>query len=309
LYLVRLRRSRSWGLCTLATRLEGKVVLVTGGNTGLGEELCLELAKRGATVVMACRSWENSRRALERIRAESSNNDVHYMHLDLACLQSVKDFSSTFLASYPQFEVLVCNAGVWVPMEQNRKTENGFEIHAGVNHLGHFFLVQLLLSGSSPSRVVTVSSSLMNQARLDLEGIDHFREGRMPEPGKRSHAPTGYCDSKMMNALFARELGKRGGVTSVAVCPGWCYTQLARHVKMPAYVKLLIAPFAFMFMRSAWRGAQNILQAVVEERENLEQGGFYRECKLATQEMKKLEAMDKDAELLWKMSEAILVDY
>jgi len=307
LFWARRRRSRTWGLCTLATRLEGRLVVVTGGNTGLGAEVCLDLAKRGATVVMASRSWENSKNTLERVRAESGNNDVHYLHLDLANLESVREFSSDLLAKYPGARpILVCNAGVFVPMEQARKTEDGFEIHAGVNHLGHFLLVNLLLDqgATAPSRVVTVSSSLMNQARLDLEGVDHFREGRQLLAGeKKSRAPTGYCDSKMMNALFAVELGKRHrGLVSVGVCPGWCTTQLARHVRMPVFVKLLFAPIAFMFMRSAWRGAQNIIQAVLEDKDNLEQGGFYRECKLATEEMEKLKGKDKDAVKLWEMS-------
>jgi len=312
LYLIRRRRSRSWGLCTLPTRLEGRVVVVTGGNAGLGAELCLDLAKRGATVVLACRSWDNTKDTLARIRGESGNNDVHYMHLDLGNFCSIREFSSSLLAKYPEVHVLVCNAGVWVPMEQGRLTDEGHEVHTGTNHLGHFLLVSLLtdrLRESAPSRVVMVSSSLMNQAKLDLENTDHFGKGRQPEPGSRTFAPTGYCDSKMMNALFAQEFGRRlsgTGVTSVAVCPGWCYTQLARHVHIPFIKKIMFAPFAFMFMRSAWRGSQNILQAVLEESDKLEQGGFYRECKLATNEMKKLEGMADVSTQLWEVSEGLV---
>jgi len=307
LYIVRLRKSRSWGLCRLPNSVRGSLIIVTGGNAGLGKELCLELASRGARLVLACRSWENTKQALELMRTKSGNNDVHYMHLDLASLKSVREFAAEFLEKYGEgsLDTLVCNAGVWVPMDEGMKTEDGFEVHAGVNHLGHFLLANLLLPGlnKETGRVVMVSSLLANQAKLDLEAIDHFREGRQPIPGGKAVAPTGYCDSKLMNGLFASELGRREPwLRAVAVCPGWCYSQLARHVSFPLYKKILFAPIAFMFMRSGWRGAQNILQAVLEEKSSLVQGGFYRECKLASKETEKVKDMISESSKLWEVS-------
>merc|ERR1712032_895465 len=116
-----------------------------GANTGLGAEAALDLAKRGATLVLACRSFERTRPIVKQIREESGNNDVHYMHLDLASLQSVREFAGEVQAKYPAIHTLVCNAGVWMPMDKQAKTEDGFEVHAGVNHLGHFLLTSLLL--------------------------------------------------------------------------------------------------------------------------------------------------------------------
>ena len=237
LWLLRRWRSAKWGVCSLATRLRGQVIVVTGGNVGLGAEAALDLARRGATVVLACRSWDNTRDTLARIRAETGNNDVHYLHLDLGSLASVRQFAADVTAKFPEVHVLVCNAGVWHPMDQAARTSDGFEAHAGVNHLGHHLLTRLLLD-SSLARVVVVSSSLCAQGKLDFTEYDHFRSGRLPEPGRRSHAPTGYCDSKLMNVLFTKELASRRagrGLTAVSVCPGWCYTNLARHTGIKFY--------------------------------------------------------------------------
>lgn len=313
-YLVRRSRSRSWGLCTLNTNLEGKVVVVTGANVGLGLELVVQLATRGATVVMACRSWENTKDSLKLARDKTGNNDIHYMHLDLASFHSVREFSAELKQAYPAVYSLVCNAGVWYPMDQGRRTEEGHEIHAGINHLGHFLLTNLLLENLEfalpGSRIVMVSSSLMNQAQLDLDNVDHFSQGRQQEKNaKNNFAPTGYCDSKMMNALFARELGSRlgeTGVKCVTVCPGWCYTNLARHVKVSFLKKVLFVPFACMFMRSASRGSHNILQAVLEDSDKLVQGGFYRECKIAEAENNKIKNMKEVGGKLWNISEKLV---
>jgi len=312
LFFLRRWRSSKWGLCTSTRALDGQVIVITGANTGLGAEAAKDFAKRGATVILACRSFDNTKDTLKEIRESTGNNDVHYMHLDLANLESVREFSTAVAAKYPVIYALVCNAGVWSPMEKHMKTSDGFEIHAGVNHLGHFLLTNLLLDKleeSAPSRVVVVSSGLQNAGKLDFSTFDHFKEGRQPEPNSKSFAPTGYCDSKLMNALFTKELSVRlqgKGVTSVCLCPGWCYTQLARHVHIPFYKKILFMPIAFLFMRSATRGAQNIIQAVVEEDQNLVSGGFYKECKLAAKENSKLEDMAETGMQLWEISEKLV---
>ena len=119
-------------------------------------------------------------------------------------------------------------------MELRARTSDGLEAHAGINHLGHFLLTNLLLDRmleSAPSRVVVVSSAFCSQGTLDLDRYDHFREGRQPEPDYKSIAPTGYCDSKLMNVLFNKELARRvsgRGVMAVCLCPGFCSTQLNR---------------------------------------------------------------------------------
>ena len=249
LVLLRRWRSSKWGVCTLTTRLTGKVVIVTGGNAGLGEQTALDMARRGATVVLACRSSTSAQETVDRIRSQTGNKEVHYMRLDLADLQSVRQFAGELLERFPQVHCLVLNAGVWVPMDQKMKTSQGFEIHAGVNHLGHFLLTNLLLerlTQSAPARLVVVTSSLSSQGRLDFDKWDHFREGRQKEPGSKGFAPTGYCDSKLMNVMFSKEVAGRlegRGLTTVSVCPGWCKTELARHTGIKFYQELILDIF------------------------------------------------------------------
>jgi len=309
LFLLRRWRVSKWAVCTLKTKLNGKVVIVTGGNVGLGAEAAMDFAKRGATVILACRSWENTKDTLQMIRTKSGNNDVHYLHLDLGSLESVRQFAEDVQAKYPEIHTLVCNAGVWFPMEQKAKTSDGFEAHAGVNHLGHFLLTNLLLDRlalSAPARVVVVSSALSSSGKIDFEEYDHFKEGRQPDPSSKSFAPTGYCDSKMMNVLFAKELSVKAsgrGVMAVSLCPGWCYTSLARHVDIKFYKKILFLPIMLLFMRSASSGAQNIIQAVVEDENNLVNGGFYKECKLAAEQNAKMDDMAEIGQKLWEISE------
>lgn len=309
LYLLRRWRSSKWGRCSSTRMLNGEVIIITGGNAGLGAETAKDLAKRGATLILACRSFNNTKDVLEEIRVKSGNNDVHYMHLDLASLDSVKQFTTDLVSKYPKIYALVCNAGVWIPMENHAKTSDDFEIHAGVNHLGHFLLTNILLEKlvQPYPRIVMVSSALQSSGRLDFATYDHFKEGRQPEPGSKAFAPTGYCDSKQMNVLFAKEITNRmpnKGIFALSVCPGWCYTQLSRHVHISFLKKILFLPIMFLFMRSAARGAQNIIQAVVEDEDKLVNGGFYRECKLAD-ENTGLDAKSQIGKELWRLSEEL----
>ena len=309
-FLLRKWVSRKWGVCTLKTKLNGKVVIVTGGNVGLGAEAAMDLAKRGATVILACRSWENTKDTLHRIRTKSGNNDVHYLHLDLGNLESVRQFAEDVQAKYPEIHTLVCNAGVWFPMEKKVKTSDGFEAHAGVNHLGHFLLTNLLLDRlamSAPSRVVVVSSSLAEFGTLDFEKYDHFKEGRpRPDVPLPADAPTGYCDSKTMNVLFAKELSLKvsgRGVSTLSLCPGFCNTSIHRNSGVSLFKWILFMPMLYIIMRSAASGAENIIQAVVEDEDNLVNGGFYRECELAAEANAKFDEMSEVGQQLWEISE------
>ncbi|XP_023339813.1 retinol dehydrogenase 11 [Eurytemora carolleeae] len=148
----------------------------------------------------------------------------------------------------------------------------------------------------------------MRQGKYEPEKYDHFIAGRSLDPGvKPGFAPTGYCDSKLMNALFTKQLAEKTGssVTSVCVCPGWCYTQLARSIRIPFYKKFLFLPIAFIFMRSAVRGAHNIIHGAVEETSNLINGGFYRECKVSVEDNTRLDGLNESALNLWESSEKL----
>lgn len=147
--------------------------------------------------------------AADKIKNSTGHPNVQVLQLDLANLENIKNFASEIKEKFPKIDTLVCNAGVWFPMEENKKTDDNLEIHTGVNHLGHFLLTNLLIG--QLNRVVVVSSGLMMSGKIDLDDSRQFIEGRRIPEGERKpkHAPIGYCDSKLMNAIFARELAIR----------------------------------------------------------------------------------------------------
>jgi len=303
LFLIRRYMCRKWGSFHSDAKLDGKVVILTGGNSGLGAEVAKDMAARGATLILACRSWDRTKDFLATLRRRSKNNDVHFIKLDLASLQSVTQFTTEFKEKYNRLDILICNAGVWIPMDKNLKTEEGFEIHVGTNHLGHFLLTNQLLDllkSTANSRTVVVSSALMRTGRFDPADFDNFHEGRQPEK-KAGFAPTGYCDSKLMNALFARKLAEVApSIQTICVCPGFCATSLGRHVKIPWYKMIFFPLVALLFMRSAAKGAQNITFGALKQASELENGGFYRDCLLSDDYMRRLDKFNKEE--LWDLS-------
>jgi len=165
------------------------------------------------------------------------------------------------------------------------------------------------LAMSAPSRVVVVSSALSYWGKLDFEKYEHFKEGRpkLDEPVP-ANAPTGYCDSKLMNVLFAKELSVKAsgrGVTTLSLCPGLCNTSIFRNSDASFLKKFLAMPILLLFMRSAASGAQNIIQAVLEDEDTLVNGGFYQECKLSAENNAKFDDMSENGQKLWEISEKL----
>ncbi|MER6488203.1 oxidoreductase [Streptomyces virginiae] len=193
----------------------GRLVVVTGANSGIGYVTARELARRGAHVVLACRSQERGREALERLRAEAPGARAELRLLDLADLTSVRRFAEDW--SHDRLDLLVNNAGIaMVPFS---RTADGFESQFGVNHLGTFALTGLLmphLLASPDPRVVTVSSEGQRFARFDMGNLD----------AERGYRPLfTYIQSKRANLYFATELQRRADAAglrlrSMAVAPG-----------------------------------------------------------------------------------------
>ncbi|NWX38724.1 RDH12 dehydrogenase, partial [Notiomystis cincta] len=194
------RRYVAGGRCKSTARLEGKVVIVTGANTGIGKETARDLAQRGK-VIIACRDIAKAEAAASEIRAETGNQQVIVKKLDLADTKSIREFAEKFLAEEKELHILINNAGVMLCPYS--KTADGFEMHLGVNHLGHFLLTFLLLERlkhSAPARIVNVSSLAHHGGRIrfhDLHGERSYNRG------------LAYCHSKLANVLFTRELARR----------------------------------------------------------------------------------------------------
>ena len=204
----------------------GRTAIVTGANTGIGYETALALARKGAHVILACRDLKKAEAAVERITAERPAGSARARELDLSDLESVRRFAEKFAAEHERLDLLINNAGVMVPPYS--KTAQGFELQFGTNHLGHFALTaQLLpvLQRTAGSRVVVVSSTAHRMGKVDLEDLNFQRRGYRAWPA--------YCQSKLANLLFARELQRRlqaagSAVLVTAAHPGWTATELQR---------------------------------------------------------------------------------
>ncbi|XP_074959257.1 retinol dehydrogenase 12-like isoform X3 [Phalacrocorax aristotelis] len=147
-----IRRYVAGGECKSPARLEGKVAIVTGANTGIGKETARDLARRGARVIVACRDIAKAEAAASEIRADTGNQQVIVKKLDLADTKSIREFAEKFLAEEKELHILINNAGVMLCPYS--KTADGFEMHLGVNHLGTKVTANALHPGSVRSELV-----------------------------------------------------------------------------------------------------------------------------------------------------------
>jgi NAD(P)-dependent dehydrogenase (short-subunit alcohol dehydrogenase family) len=204
----------------------GRVVIITGANSGIGYETARALAKKGATVIMACRNQQKGEAAAKQIRNANPKGTVEVMQLDLGDLDSVRAFADEFKEQHDRLDLLINNAGIMHP--PFGKTTQGFETQFGVNHLGHFALTGLLLDltmRTPQARIVTVSSGAHRFGRIDFDDLN-------AEKGYRANAA--YGRSKLANLLFTYELQRKleaAGSKAIAVAahPGWTATNLQQH--------------------------------------------------------------------------------
>lgn len=268
-FSAQIRKYAAGSVCSSPARLDGKTVLITGANTGIGKETALELATRGARVIMACRNVEKGEEAAASIRAAFSKADVEVRELDLADTCSIRAFAQKFLREVNQLHILINNAGVM--MCPYTKTVDGFEMHIGVNHLGHFLLTSLLiglLKRSAPARIVVVSSLAHNFGWIrfhDLHSQGSYNSG------------LAYCQSKLANVLFTRELARRlqgSNVTVNSVHPGTVNSDLTRH----STLMMIVFTVCSMFLKTPREGAQtSIYCAVADELQSIS-GKHFSDC-------------------------------
>eukprot|EP00074_Homo_sapiens_P069273 XP_011521403.1 WW domain-containing oxidoreductase isoform X1 [Homo sapiens] len=235
----------------------GKVVVVTGANSGIGFETAKSFALHGAHVILACRNMARASEAVSRILEEWHKAKVEAMTLDLALLRSVQHFAEAFKAKNVPLHVLVCNAATFaLPWSL---TKDGLETTFQVNHLGHFYLVQLLqdvLCRSAPARVIVVSSESHRFTDIN-DSLGKLDFSRLSPTKNDYWAMLAYNRSKLCNILFSNELHRRlspRGVTSNAVHPGnMMYSNIHRSWWVYTLLFTLARPFTkSMLFDSAW---------------------------------------------------------
>ncbi|EEU45267.1 uncharacterized protein NECHADRAFT_41149 [Fusarium vanettenii 77-13-4] len=292
--------------------LSGKVILVTGGNTGLGLETVLQLAKHNpAHIYLAARSEEKGNRAIKEVQEKVPNAPpITFLRLDLGSLESTKAAAASFRASSDRLDILINNAGIMAVPEG--LTKDGYEIQFGTNHLGHALLTKLLLptlkataaTPSSDVRVVFLSSSAGSIAPKDSYHLDKAKT-TMPDIGTW----TRYGQSKLANIHYNAALAKRHpDIKFISLHPGVVKTNLGDSF-INSYGALLGTVFRFignMTSISVEKGALNQLWAATSQ--DVESGVFYYPVGV-TGKGSELSNNEKVREQLWEWTEKELESY
>ena len=274
----------------MATDLANKTFIVTGANTGIGKVTALELAKRGAHVILACRSAEKTQPVIDEIKRETGNDHIEFVQLDLGDLASVRRCAEELLARKEPIHGLINNAGL---AGQRGTTKDGFEIQFGTNHLGHYLFTRLLLDRlkqSGHARIVNVAS----QSHYSAKGIDW---DALQKPTRTTTAMREYGVSKLANVLFTKELARRlegTDVTTYALHPGVVATDVWRRVPRP---------FAWLMKRFMWtpeQGARTSLRCATAPELANETGRYYDHSR--EKQPSKLAQDAHLAEELWQKS-------
>ncbi|CAO2605053.1 Retinol dehydrogenase 14 [Lemmus lemmus] len=279
--------------------MHGKTVLITGANSGLGRATAAELLRLGARVIMGCRDLGRAEEAAGGQEPDATKGQLVVKELDLASLRSVRAFCQELLQEEPRLDVLINNAGIF--QCPYMKTEDGFEMQFGVNHLGHFLLTNLLLGllkSSAPSRIVVVSSKLYKYGDINFEDLN----------SEQSYNKSfSYSRSKLANILFARELARRLEGTNVTVNvlhPGIVRTNLGRHIHIPLLARPLFNLVSWAFFKTPLQGAQTSIYLASSPEVEGVSGKYFGDCK---EEELLPKALDESvARKLWDISEVMV---
>ncbi|XP_019736770.1 retinol dehydrogenase 12 isoform X2 [Hippocampus comes] len=298
----RRQRRGTWDPRACPTQLKGKTAIVTGGNSGIGKFIAMDFARRGARVILACRSVSRGAAAAQEIQAQTGNPDVHVRQVDLSSLDSVREFTEKILEEERALHILVNNAAVsGLPREI---TKDGFDVSFATNHLGPFLLTNQLLGrirdvlrmcvksfgralvnlnvaqlsnlikNSAPARIVTVSSINHKKGEVDFS---HFRGENVTYNLDRV-----YNHTKLHNIICTNELARRlrgSGVTANSVHPGIVMTGMMRHY--PFRIRCIFNLIGQFFFKSAEEGAVSAIYcAVSEEAEGISGKYFDSDCSI-----------------------------
>lgn len=294
--------------CLLTQRLDGKVVVVTGCNQGIGYEVVGELARRGARVIMACRDLDKAESARSRIlmRFKSTETirkpatELANLHgpqlecelLDLQSVSSLRNFASRLMAKEHSVDILINNAAV--NLRKPLFDSDGIELHLKINHLGHFLLTELirpLLEASvHGARVINVSSFNHRLAELSMKDLC------------RPVVGSPYSNSKLANVIHAKEISKRwkdSNVVAVSVHPGLTKTELFRHMPRTRWI---VHTLLSGLTKSPWQGSQTIVYCSLVD--DLTPGAYYVECRAGQVNS---QALDENVgNYLWTASEQLI---
>ena len=280
----------------MAFDIRGRVVVITGGNAGIGQAAATTLSRAGARVVITSRDPEKGEAARRQIETPGGA-PVACVPLDLASFDSIRTCAATLLERFSTLDILINNAGLI--LSARSETREGFETTLGVNHVGHFLLTELLLErirASAPSRIVVVSSAAHRRAITGLDFSDLQSE--------RHYRPfIVYARSKLANLYHARELARRlaeSGVTVNAVHPGTVATRFALDGDTQGWLQQFYRFFS-PFLLTPERGARPLIHAAASPELTGKTGLYLVRCRPVSPS--RAGRNDAAARRLWELSE------
>ncbi len=267
---------------TRSKDLTGKTYIVTGANSGIGLETARQLIMQGAHVVLACRRTDAGEQAARSFVGLKGTHEV--MRLDLADLQSVRDFVAAFTEKHDRLDGLACNAGLVTWGKEPKRTEDGLELTIAVSYFGHFLLTELLLDilrESAPSRMVIVSSvvhagSDKNRPNVDLNDLNF------------EHRPfnnfAAYAEAKVATVLYPKELAERLENTEVSVFsvhPGWARSNFGSGGSFPMRVAFsVMRPLSRVVSDSNEESAQTTLHCLLSDDAPNHSGAYFSQSSI-----------------------------
>nr|XP_034830224.1 retinol dehydrogenase 13-like [Maniola hyperantus] len=297
-FTFKLYQKLTCGVCRSSAHMVGKVVIVTGGNSGIGFETAKNLADRGARVIIACRSILRGEKATKEIIKCTGNKNVIHRHLDLSTFRSVREFCDGIYKTESRLDVLINNAGAGGL--GNQKTEDGNHLGMQVNYFGPFLLTNLLLpllKSSAPSRIVNVSSSIHMYGEVD------FRNLNMEKYWSDYLV---YANSKLYLNLMTLDLSRRlegTGVTVNALHPGVAATNIFRNIKNSIIRYLVQTTLNFLY-QSVWEASQtSVYLSVAPEVQDIS-GRYFSDCR--EKKPSKTSQNPEIAKKLWQESEKLV---
>lgn len=276
--------------------MEGKNCIVTGGNSGIGFETALALAKMGANLIIICRSEEKGATAAKMITAKSQNEHVEYVVADLSSQASIRSAAAFIRNKFSSIDVLINNAGAW--FSKMVLTEDGVERQFAVNHVAYFLLTRELLpalKNSTDARIICVGSDSHFQGKM------HFDDLNLT---KKYHGLRAYAQSKLANALFVYELDRKlrelelSNITVNCVQPGLVKTDIGtKHT-------ISLHDIAWRIRRmggvSPAKGAETSIFLATSDSIQGESGKYWDKC--STKPSSKKSYIEEDAARLWDIS-------
>ena len=310
-----LLKELTMGIYRPQVSMKGKVVVVTGGNSGIGLESAIDLARKGAKVVLGCRNKERGEKAVKVIKEKSGSDQVVVRHLDHQNLDSVRKFAETVSREEDKVYVLLNNAGMsdGQGFKSDRTVKSYFtkdnpEIVTQTNHLSHFLLTNLLkesLARAGNARVINVSSLANLGGKIDVNNIN-YESNHDPEILEKN-----YHNSRLMNVMFSIEISRRWselGITSYSCHPGLVRSNIFDSLSgtMSETRRQVLIGIAYLLGKNNWQGAQTSIYLCVQPEIEKMAGEFFVDCRSTQYYCNKQTKDDQICNKLWLRSEELV---